>query len=60
MSKEHIPKVGNTDRESIMGLPKGSNTYGDGVPILGNKEDEVFYYLSGTAFLLNIYRCCAL
>ena len=32
------PKIDNTKRESIKGFPKGSNSYGDGVPILGNSK----------------------
>jgi len=33
---EHIPKVVNTNRESIKGSPKDSNVYGDGAPIVGD------------------------
>jgi len=34
----HGPKINNTNRESIKGFPKGSNSYGDGALILGNKK----------------------
>ena len=32
------PKIDETERESIKGLPKGSNFYGDGVPIVGIRK----------------------
>lgn len=35
---EHIPKVTNTNRESIKGSPKDSNVYGDGAPIVGGMK----------------------
>jgi hypothetical protein len=35
---KHGPKINNTKRESIKGFPKGSNSYGDGAPILGIKK----------------------
>jgi Reverse transcriptase (RNA-dependent DNA polymerase) len=34
----HGPKFDNTNRESIKGFPKGSDPYGDGALILGNKK----------------------
>jgi hypothetical protein len=34
----HGPKIDNTNRESIKGFPKGSDSYGDGPLILGNKK----------------------
>lgn len=35
---KHESKIDSTDKESIKGFPKGSNPYGDGVPILGNRK----------------------
>jgi len=35
---KHKPTVYNTDRESIMGWPKGSNSYGYGALILANNK----------------------
>jgi len=37
-NKEYGPKTKITTRESIMGFPKGSNSYGNGVLILGYKR----------------------
>ena len=35
---KHEPKTNNTNGESIKGFPKGSNSYGNGVLILGNRK----------------------
>ena len=35
---KHEPKTNNTNGESIKGFPKGSNSYGNGAPILGNRK----------------------
>jgi len=32
--QERVPKVEKTIEESIAGSPKGSNSYGDGAPIV--------------------------
>lgn len=48
--QERGPKVENATKESITGSPKGSNSYGDGAPVVVHRKGSHSMYKEGQRF----------